>query len=180
MKKEEQLRMLLHPEKYTDEQLAQMLDETRVDIPDVNEEWQRLTGRIKEDKSSSFTSSTLRLFNPTKKIAAIFIGLLMLSGITYAAIHIVRNIDSKPQTAITERKPDVKNMVLPLPRHRRHLLYIIMWNWVRSCSTSPTDTTSRWNSRMKPPVPSVSICNGKQTTPCRISLKRSTTLRKSP
>lgn len=88
MKKEEQLRMLLHPEKYTDEQLAQMLDETRVDIPDTNKEWQRLTGRIKEDKSSSFTSSTLRLFNPTKKIAAIFIGLLMLSGIAYAAIHL--------------------------------------------------------------------------------------------
>ena len=42
--------MLLHPEKYTDEQLAQMLDETRVDIPDTNKEWQRLTGRIKEEE----------------------------------------------------------------------------------------------------------------------------------
>ena len=110
MKKEEQLRMLLHPEKYTDEQLAQMLDETRVDIPDTNKEWQRLTGRIKEEERSPFSSPTLRLFTPTKKIAAIFIGLLMLSGITYAAIHIVRTIDSKPQTAITERKPDVKKI----------------------------------------------------------------------
>ena len=88
MKKEEQLRMLLHPEKYTDEQLAQMLDETRVDIPDTNKEWQRLTGRIKEEERSPFSSPTLRLFTPTKKIAAIFIGLLMLSGIAYAAIHL--------------------------------------------------------------------------------------------
>ena len=39
MKKEEQIRMLLHPEKYTDEQLDQMLDETNIPVPDANEAW---------------------------------------------------------------------------------------------------------------------------------------------
>ena len=41
MKKEEQIRMLLHPEDYTDEQLDQMLDETDVKVPDADEEWEK-------------------------------------------------------------------------------------------------------------------------------------------
>ena len=44
------------------------------------------------------------------KIAAAFIGLLMLSGITYAAVHVISNIESKPKVAITDRKPDVKKV----------------------------------------------------------------------
>ena len=39
MKKEEQIRMLLHPEQYTDEQLDQMLDEVEVPVPDAGEAW---------------------------------------------------------------------------------------------------------------------------------------------
>ena len=39
MKKEEQIRMLLHPERYTDEQLDQMLDEVEVPVPDAGEAW---------------------------------------------------------------------------------------------------------------------------------------------
>lgn len=31
--REERIRMLLHPERYTDEQLAQMLDETKIPCP---------------------------------------------------------------------------------------------------------------------------------------------------
>ena len=41
MKNKDRIRMLLHPEQYTDEQLDQMLDETSIPVPDVEEEWQQ-------------------------------------------------------------------------------------------------------------------------------------------
>ena len=93
MKKEEQIRMLLHPEKYTDEQLDQMLDEVNIPVPDANREWMRF-----KKKSSG---------SPVLKIAASIIGVLMLSGISYATIaHFIEN-GEKSKTIITERKPDI-------------------------------------------------------------------------
>ena len=93
MKKEEQIRMLLHPENYTDEQLDQMLDETDVKVPDANEAWEELkNGRIEELKyKKNFNLLTLQSFNSIKKIAAMFVGVLMLSGIAYAAVQIIRS-----------------------------------------------------------------------------------------
>ena len=81
MKKEEQIRMLLHPERYTDEQLDQMLDEVNVPVPDANEAWEKFRKRDS--------------FYPIKKIAAIFVGLLMLSGIAYAAYHVAYSTAGK-------------------------------------------------------------------------------------
>ena len=97
MKKEEQIRMLLHPEDYTDEQLDQMLDETDVKVPDANEAWEELkNGRIEELKyKKNFNLLTLQSFNSIKKIAAMFIGVLMLSGIAYAAVHIIRSQETR-------------------------------------------------------------------------------------
>ena len=93
--REERIRMLLHPERYTDEQLAQMLDETKIPVPNTEKEWQRQRPTRQR---------------PLIRWAAIIIGVLMLSGITYAAVHIVSNIESKPKVAITNRKPDVKKV----------------------------------------------------------------------
>ena len=44
------------------------------------------------------------------QIAATIIGVLMLSGISYAAISHLIMMESKPKVAITERKPDVKKV----------------------------------------------------------------------
>ena len=93
--REERIRMLLHPERYTDEQLVQMLDETKIPVPNAEKEWQRLRPARQR---------------PLMRWAAIIIGVLMLSGITYAAVHIVSNIESKPKVAITSRKPDMKKV----------------------------------------------------------------------
>jgi hypothetical protein len=87
MKKEEQIRMLLHPEKYTDEQLDQMLDETDIKVPDANEAWEKFRSEKREVKSEK------RL--PLLKIAAMFVGVLMLSGIAYAAVQIIRSQKSE-------------------------------------------------------------------------------------
>lgn len=93
--REERIRMLLHPERYTDEQLAQMLDETKIPVPNTEKEWQRQRPARQR---------------PLMRWAAIIIGVLMLSGITYAAMHIVSNIETKPKVAITNRKPDMKKV----------------------------------------------------------------------
>jgi len=44
------------------------------------------------------------------QIAASIIGVLMLSGISYAAINHFMMMESKPKVAITDRKPDVKKV----------------------------------------------------------------------
>ena len=101
MKKEEQIRMLLHPEKYTDEQLDQMLDEANTPMPDANEEW------------AKFQTAHVAPQRHTKgwmQIAATIVGVLMLSGITYAAISHFIITEEKPKVAVTERKPDVKRV----------------------------------------------------------------------
>ena len=38
MKKEEQIKMLLHPEEYAERQIDQMLDEANIPVPDANDE----------------------------------------------------------------------------------------------------------------------------------------------
>ena len=101
MKKEEQIRMLLHPEKYTDEQLDQMLDETKAGVPDADKEW------------AKFQAAHVAPQRRTKgwmQIAATIVGVLMLSGITYAAISHFIITEEKPKVAVTERKPDVKRV----------------------------------------------------------------------
>ena len=100
MKKEEQIRMLLHPEKYTDEQLDQMLDESNIPVPDANDAWEQF------QKAHIVAKSTTTWY----KIAAMFIGILMLSGIAYAAISHFIKMEDKPQVTLTERKPDIKKM----------------------------------------------------------------------
>ncbi len=100
MKKKEQIRMLLHPEKYTDEQLDQMLDESNITVPDANDAWEQF------QKAHIVAKSTTTWY----KIAAMFIGILMLSGIAYAAISHFIKMEDKPQVTLTERKPDIKKM----------------------------------------------------------------------
>lgn len=95
MKKDEQIRMLLHPEKYADEQLNQMLDEVDIPVPDAEEALARIIDSRQWGRY---------------KIAASVIGILMLSGITYAAINHFIMVDEKPKVAMTERKPDIEKV----------------------------------------------------------------------
>ena len=83
MTREEKLRMLLHPEKHTDEELDRMLDEEKVSTPDANEEWQRFQTMQYNSVPSKDNGLTKRLI----RLAAMFVGVLMLSGIAYAAIR---------------------------------------------------------------------------------------------
>ena len=93
-----------HPENYTDEQLAAMHDDemqehlatakramTDIPVPDVDAEWQNF-------EQTHFAPVNNRRW---LKVAAIFLGVIMLSAFTYAAIQAVRNntIDNTVETS---------------------------------------------------------------------------------
>ena len=88
MKNEEKIRMLLHPEQYSDEQLDQMLKETDAPVPDVDEEWQRFRARRHR-----------RQYTPMRWAAILTIG-IALSGISYAAIHYFRQVRTNKEAAV--------------------------------------------------------------------------------
>jgi hypothetical protein len=105
MEQNDKIRLLLdmheHPENYTDEQLASMLDDevlerlatakralTDIPEPDVDAEWQRF-------EQEHFAPAHNRRW---LKVAAVIAGVIMLSAFTYAAIQAVQHsAKDKPQ-----------------------------------------------------------------------------------
>ena len=95
-----------HPEKYTDEELEAMMDELDR-LPGVEEAWQEVMERENGiAKSEKWTIARIRQ-QLVGKVAAIFIGILFLSGIAYAAIHIGRQwtIAHSQQSTVTPPTP---------------------------------------------------------------------------
>jgi len=110
MEQNDKIRLLLdmheHPESYTDEQLASMLDDemlerlatakralTDIPEPDVDAEWQRF-------EQEHFAPAHNRRW---LKVAAMIVGVLMLSAFTYAAIQAVRAHQPEIQQPLTEQ-----------------------------------------------------------------------------
>ena len=137
MTEEQRIEWLLelqeHPEKLTDEQLQQILaddemcelvqqlglakrafkhDELKNDIPDVDAEWEKFASSHANELDAlneGERKPRFALHRATHKIAASFIGVLLASGIAFAAIKIVRNISTpKPQLPTTEQTIDIE------------------------------------------------------------------------
>ena len=129
------LELQTNPEQLTDEQMQQILaddemrqlvqqlgfakrafkhDALKNDTPDVDAEWEKFAAKhaelldaLDEDKPK-FPSSFFTLHSLFQKIAASFIGVLLASGIAFAAIQVVRNISTpKPQQPTTEQTTDI-------------------------------------------------------------------------
>ena len=118
MEQNDKIHLLLdmheHPENYTDEQLAAMLDDemheqlatakramTDIPEPDVDAEWQRF-------EQQHFAPEKNRRW---LKVAAIFLGVIMLSAFTYAAIravthHTVDKAKEPTETISPEPQPE--------------------------------------------------------------------------
>lgn len=84
----------------------------------IEEEWVKFEAEhFKNEKTEkNFNFLIFQFFNSSKKIAAIFVGILMLSAITYAAIHLVRHTTNMgdSQTPIKEtRVSHSQQSVLP-------------------------------------------------------------------
>ena len=119
MERDEKIQLLLdmqeHPEQFSEQALQTMLDDPEVrelmeataqlkqammsnenDVNNVDAEWQRFaqTHLTEQKQERSWL-----------KIAATFIGILMMSGIAFAAIHIIRHVSNaggEPQKPIQE------------------------------------------------------------------------------
>lgn len=111
------------PERYTNEQLLQLLSDEQcsdyyrlmcdatsayagshtVSTVDVDAEWQKF--------SRQHMNSSLRIW---RKIAAVFVGLMMISGLSYAAIHMINSESSAPAVENVESTP-AKSVVTDSP-----------------------------------------------------------------
>ena len=117
-----------HPEQLTDEQLRQILaddemrqlvqqlgfakrafkhDALKNDTPDVEGEWEKFAASHSEELEildEGEYKPRLRAYLAPRKIVASFIGVLLASGIAFAAIQVVRYISTpKPQQPTTEQ-----------------------------------------------------------------------------
>ena len=104
MKKEEQIRMLLNSEQYTEEQLDKMLEDSHIPAPNVDKEWQRFKTRTQAKQSKQHRSKPMQW-------AATLVILAALSGISYAAIsHFVsaQKDTNVTTTAVDEKETAVK------------------------------------------------------------------------
>ena len=119
MEKDKKIKLLLdmqeHPEQFSEQALQTMLDDPEVrelmeataqlkqammsdenNVNDVDAEWQRFAQIHLAEQKQEYS---------WLKIAATFIGILMMSGIALAAIHIIRNFSNagiEPQKTIQE------------------------------------------------------------------------------
>lgn len=134
MEKSEKIQMLLdmqeHPENYSEQALKTMLKDpemhelmeatallkqamiwgnTRKNAVSVDVEWQRFSAQ-------HYTDSKPR--RGWLKVAAVFLGVLFVSGITFAAIHIMQ--------IANKQKPEIVQTEQPVP--------------VKPSATTPTDT----------------------------------------
>jgi hypothetical protein len=79
---------------------AMMWENTHKQATNVDDEWQRFAGQHIADSKPH---------RGWLKVAAVFLGVLFVSGITFAAIHIVRMVNSqKSQTVQTEQPMTAK------------------------------------------------------------------------
>ena len=105
------LDLLEHPEKYSETQkdellgdeevneLYQQLVETRqsldfskskeeMKLPSIDAEWEKLKDEMKQNAETQQTAKQFPLWSPMRKVAAVA-AVLVVSGITFAAIHLV-------------------------------------------------------------------------------------------
>ena len=92
-----------HPEKYSEEQIETMMDDLDR-LPDVDTAWQKFC--------AAANSSLFTLHSSLHKVAASIIGILMLTGIAYAAVHIISHnagVDERAQTQELQNINSPKN-----------------------------------------------------------------------
>jgi len=82
--------MLEAPDKYSDQEIEVMMDDLD-QMPDVDEAWQQFAQQH---------ISSVRLMHTWRKVAAILIGILAISGITTAAVRIVHQAQHEEQPAV--------------------------------------------------------------------------------
>ena len=144
------LQMMEQPQRYTADQWQEILadeecrelyvlmsktrsalDAARADevVTDemIDDEWQRLA----QPNSSLFT-----LHSSLSKIAAIFVGILMLSGIAYAAFHMVSHKETpkeqRTKAPLTTHHSSLTRLMSPTPSLYPSLSSTTTYHWAKS------------------------------------------------
>ena len=153
------------PDKYSDQEIEAMMDDLD-QVPDVDEAWQQ------------FESEELKFHSLLRKMAASFVGLLLVSGVAFAAIHIVRQYQETevPQAADTmaEANSSLHSSLLilhsqPIPSSSLDLSFSTMSHSIASLRTLLPIITLIWIFRIIRPVNSVSISYGIRKRVCKRS-----------
>mgnify|MGYP006916094317 CR=1 FL=1 len=92
------LDMQEHPENYTDEQLENMMNQLD-QTPDAEQAWQE----FEASHAASLPMTHFAVLPLIRKVAAIFVGILLLSGIAFAAIRLVRSHSAEPLAVQAEQ-----------------------------------------------------------------------------
>ena len=95
-KKQMFLDMQEHPEKYSEEQIEAMMDDLD-QMPDVESAWQKFNDNHPHAAMHSLPRRFL--------VAASIIGVIMVSSIAFAAIHILRHYKKPTVTTVTATNP---------------------------------------------------------------------------
>jgi ferric-dicitrate binding protein FerR (iron transport regulator) len=95
------------PDKYSDQEIEAMIDDLDRE-PDVDEAWQQFARHI----------PSARPVNAWRKVAAILIGILTISGLSIAAVHIMRQAQ---RTEITQPTDPIAAADSPLTAHHSPL-----------------------------------------------------------
>ena len=98
---ERMLHAMEHPEEYSDEELQQLMEDQEVRDCYELALAARLGFRMEGMKSMEEKQERKRPLRPLYKVAAMFVGVLLLSGIAFAAVHVVRSSRQKVRPAET-------------------------------------------------------------------------------
>ena len=95
------------PDKYSDQEIEAMMDDLD-QVPDVDEAWQQFTQRSTPNThhlTPNDSPNSNRPIHTWHKIAAMLIGILTLSGIAFAAVHIARQAQHEERPVTAAEKP---------------------------------------------------------------------------
>ena len=106
---EDLLRITERPQDYTDEELQQLMSD-----PDMRAYYELM---VKAEEGFIQRNTKRDKARRLWKIAAMFVGIILLSGLTFAAVHIMRSekteIRSQETEAVTTSQPSTLNSQLP-------------------------------------------------------------------
>ena len=91
---EELLKMTERPQDYSDEELQQLMSD-----PDMRAYYELM---VKAEEGFTLRNTKRDKARRLWKIAAMFVGILLLSGITFAAVHILRSQETKVGSQVTK------------------------------------------------------------------------------
>ena len=106
---EDLLRMTERPQDYTDEELQQLMSD-----PDMRAYYELM---VKAEEGFTQRNTKRDKARRLWKIAAMFVGIILLSGLTFAAVHIMRSekteVRSQETEAVATSQPSTLNSQLP-------------------------------------------------------------------